>query len=415
MFIYNTGILFYRILIAFAALFSKKAKLWVDGRKNLFDRLEEKFGETNETYIWVHCASLGEFEQGRPLIEKLKSLDASHKILLTFFSPSGYEIRKHYEMADFICYLPLDTAANAKRFIAICKPKMAFIIKYEFWYHHLSALKAANIPIYSVSSVFRENQLFFKSHGTFSRHILKLIDGFFVQNAASANLLTSIGIASEIVGDTRFDRVNAITQSKKDLPLIKRFKKDNKLFVIGSSWNADIEVLMPSINDFYLNKSQIGNIKIIIAPHEITHQTIKKIQEMLQRPSILYSQLENKDMSLYDVLIIDNVGMLSSIYAYANFAYIGGAFGKGLHNILEAATFGMPIFFGSNYSKFPEAIDLVTQGGAFSINSTKEFDTIFKQIASDEMYANQCKEITKSYVEANVGATEKILKYLNFI
>lgn len=387
--------------------------MWVEGRRQLFDRMEAAFKPNEENTIWVHCASLGEFEQGRPLIESIKAMDASSKILLTFFSPSGYEVRKNYDLADYVFYLPLDTAANAKRFVAIAKPKMAIFVKYEFWHHHFVALKANQIPIYSISAIFRPHQIYFKSYGGFYRGTLKLVDNFYVQNTDSFLLLKSIGIGSEIVGDTRFDRVKTITEAKKDLIYIKRFKSGNKLFVVGSSWEADIAVVIASINQFYLEKSYIGNIKTVIAPHEITPKSITNIQNQLQRPSVLYSQVANKDLSVFDVLIIDNIGMLSSIYAYADFAYIGGAFGKGLHNILEAATFGMPIFFGPKYAKFQEAVDLINEGGAFCVRSPKEFDAAFKQVASDEAQATRCSAITKKYVDGNTGATDKIWRHLN--
>lgn len=409
MFFYNTGIIFYLFIIRIASFFNKKAKLWYNGRKNIFDKLEAAFKNNEGKVIWVHCASLGEFEQGRPFIEYIKSSHPDYKILLTFFSPSGYEVRKNYEHANYIFYLPADTAKNAQLFISIVKPERAFFVKYEFWYHYINELSKNNIPIYSISAIFRKEQLFFKAYGGFYRDILKKFTAIYVQNSESKALLESIGVKSTVAGDTRFDRVKSITDNKKELPFVKRFKKDSRLFVIGSSWSADIEVLLPTINELYLERSTVGNIKFIIAPHEIDTKEIALLQKKILRASILHSQLEKQDLSLFDVLIIDNVGMLSSIYAYADFAYIGGAFGKGLHNILEAATFGMPIFFGPNFTKFQEAVDLVAQGGAFSIDSTKEFDTLFKQVASDENYHRQCCEVTKSYVESNVGATQTIV------
>ncbi|MFN0047748.1 MAG: 3-deoxy-D-manno-octulosonic acid transferase [Cytophagales bacterium] len=412
---YNIGILFYGFLIIIASKFSEKAKLWMQGRKGIFDKMHQEMCNIKGDILWFHCASLGEFEQGRPIIEKIKVLHPQYKILLTFFSPSGFEVRKHYEKADFVYYLPLDTAINARKFIEIAKPKMAFFVKYEFWFHYLTALKKSDIPVYSVSSIFRPNQIFFKPYGKFYRNMLGLISRFFVQNTESEVLLKSIGIESKVTGDTRFDRVNAGLQTKKDLLYIKRFKKDSRLFVIGSSWKEDLDVLAESINDFYLDKSTIGNIKVVIAPHEISTKNIQYIQNKIQRPILLYSDLQKKDLSLFDILVIDNVGMLSSIYAYADFAYVGGGFGKGLHNILEAAVYGMPIFFGSKYEKFQEAVDLVAQGGAFSISSSETFETKFKQIASDQFYFDQCKSVTTNYVQRNVGATDKILKHLNLL
>lgn len=412
MYLYNFGILLFSFLINFFSIFNEKAKKWKMGRIGIFESLKKDFQSEDANIAWFHCASLGEFEQGRPIMERFKAENPQFKLLLTFFSPSGYEVQWKNKEVDFVYYLPLDTASNAKQFIEITKPKMAFFVKYEFWYHYLNELNKLKIPVYSVSAIFRPNQIFFKFYGGFYRDMLKLVSHFFVQNQESKSLLNTIGIDSEITGDTRFDRVKSIALAKKELIYIKRFKKQSKLLVVGSSWNEDIEVLWSTINDLYLNKSIYGSIKVVIAPHEISIANLQFIQNKILRPTALYSELENKDVSLFDVILIDNVGMLSSIYAYADFAFVGGAYGKGLHNILEAATFGMPIFFGPKYKKFKEAVDLVDQGGAFVVKNAKDFEMVFAKVASDEQYLDRCKLVTKKYVEENIGATEKILTSL---
>jgi 3-deoxy-D-manno-octulosonic-acid transferase len=406
--LYSISISFIRLLFSLVAQFHAKAKLFVEGRKNILKRLESSFAGNSKPVVWVHCASLGEFEQGRPIMEAIKKKHPSYKILLTFFSPSGYEIRKNYAGADYVFYLPWDTAHNAKQFVEITKPALAIFVKYEFWYFYSAELKKKSIPLISASCIFRPEQSFFKGYGSFFRRILKNFDHFFVQTPQSIELLKQIGINnSTLVGDTRFDRVHDITSNAVDIELAQQFKGDDKVFVVGSLWPEDLEVLAPFINE---NKNLL---KFIIAPHEISEKFLSEIEVSISVKSVRYSK-SGQHLNSYDVLIIDNVGMLSSLYRYGEFAYIGGAFGKGLHNILEAACYGVPIFFGNtNYQKFQEANELIMRGGAFSIADYSELKTTYEMMMSrPENFLLAC-EVTKSYVTENLGATEKIMKYCN--
>ncbi len=391
--------------IQLAASFSSKAKAFVSGRDSVFRELEHKFRHQSTRVFWIHCASLGEFEQGRPIIDAIKKEFPETFILLTFFSPSGYEIRKKYDQADHVCYLPWDTHQNAERFIAITKPALAVFVKYEFWYHYSLALKNKNIPILSISSIFREDQLFFKSYGTFYRNILKNFNYFFVQNEVSLQLLQSIDIRNSILaGDTRFDRVNQIVKQGEEISIAKNFKGDQKVFVVGSCWSEDLQVLIPMINE--------NKLKFILAPHELSESFLSEIEKSLQVSSIRYSQADGKNLMDYQVLIIDNIGMLSRLYRYGEFAFIGGAFGKGLHNILEAACYGVPIFFGDkNYEKFQEASDLINRGGAFEVHDFSDLKSKYEMLNTPESFLLAC-EVTRQYVEANLGATEKIMTYI---
>lgn len=354
--------------------------------------------------VWVHCASLGEFEQGRPIIESIKQEFPSHKIFLTFFSPSGYEVRKNYPLADYVFYLPVDTAKNARRFIEALKPILAIFVKYEYWYHYSAALRKRNIPLISTSSIFRKEHLFFQRVGGFFRKILKNFSYFFVQNTESVKLLQSIGIQNCMQsGDTRFDRVNKILKQNEPIPIAEKFKNNQKVFVVGSCWPEDLDVLIPFINE--------NKLKFIVAPHEITESFISGFEKALQIKSIRYSQVGNKNIEDYNVLLIDNVGMLSKLYRYGEFAYIGGAFGKGLHNILEAACYGIPVLFGNrNYEKFQEANDLINRGGAFAVEDYPDFKEKYELLNVPESFLLAC-EVTRQYVEENLGATEKIMKY----
>jgi 3-deoxy-D-manno-octulosonic-acid transferase len=403
-FLYNTSILFVRGLFKVAALFHSKAKLFVTGRKNLFRKIEDFLKANQSPLIWIHCASLGEFEQGRPIIEAFKKEFPAHKILLTFFSPSGFEIRKNYASADYIFYLPWDTKKNARRFIEITKPVLAIFVKYEFWLHYSNELTRRNIPILSVSSIFRPHQYFFRSYGGFYRSILKNFSYFFVQNDESVKLLHSIGIKNcSQVGDTRFDRVAQILKQPGEIEIAKRFKNNQPAFVVGSCWPEDLNVLAPLINE--------NKIKFIIAPHEISESFLSEIEKSLMVRSIRYSVVEHKQVEDYQVLIIDNVGMLSKLYRYGEFAFIGGGFGKGLHNILEAACYGVPIFFGNkNYERFQEAVDLINRGGAFDVSDYSDLKAKFEILNVPESFQLAC-EVTRLYVEENLGATEKIMKY----
>jgi len=402
--LYNFLILFLRAGYRIAALFHPKASAFIKGRKDILKRVETSFRDNKQPLVWIHCASLGEFEQGRPLIESLKKEFPAIKIFLTFFSPSGYEVRKNYPHADLITYLPWDTRDNAEQLVALANPVLAVFVKYEYWFHYTSALKSKNIPIISISSIFRKDQLFFKSYGGFYRNILKNFTHFFVQNDVSLRLLRSIGIQqSSLAGDTRFDRVYEIVKNGEEIPIARNFKNGEKAFVVGSCWPEDFEVLTSFINE--------NAIKFIIAPHEISEHFIAEMEKSIHVKSIRYSQAHDKDLDDYQVLIIDNIGMLSRLYRYGEFAYIGGAFGKGLHNILEAACYGVPIFFGNkNYQKFQEAVDLINHGGAFEVKNYNDLKSKYEMLYIPENFLLAC-EVTKHYVQENLGATEKIMRY----
>jgi len=332
----------------------------------------------------------------------------AYKILVTFFSPSGYEIRKNYLGADFIFYLPADTPQNAKKFINIVKPSIVFFVKYEFWRNYLTELEKEHIPVISFSAIFRPNQLFFKSYGGFYREILTKFKHILVQNQESFDLLKSIDIQQiTLAGDTRFDRVKQIVDAKKDIPIAERFKANRQILIVGSAWQNDMEVLIPLMN---LLKSD-SNLTFVIAPHQIHQEEIMAWKKQIELKSICFSEVKNDTkLTDYQVLIIDNIGMLSSLYQYADFAFIGGSFGKGLHNILEAATFGMPIFFGNKaYHKFQEAVDLVKQGGAYAIESTDDLGEILNVLRSNEVKKKETDKISQNYVLQNIGATEKVM------
>jgi len=401
---YNILILLFGAAVRIAALFHPKSRAFVTGRKDVFQRLKSTFINNSSPVVWVHCASLGEFEQGRPLIELLKAESPQTKILLTFFSPSGYEVRKNYNPAEVVTYLPMDTRANAKRLVSLVKPALAVFVKYEYWLHYTQELKSNKVPILSISSIFRKNQLFFKPYGGFYRKILQSFSYFFVQNDESLRLLRSIGIQQcTLAGDTRFDRVFQIVKNAEEIPIAKNFKNKQKTMVVGSCWPEDLDVLAPFINQ--------NTMKFILAPHEISEHFLSSIEKMLEVKSIRYSAAQGKALEDYQVLIIDNIGMLSRLYRYGEFAYVGGAFGKGLHNILEAACYGVPIFFGNkNYQKFQEAVDLINRGGAFDVKDYLDLKQKLELMDMPESFLLAC-EVTKSYVSENLGATEKIMGY----
>ncbi|WP_188765581.1 3-deoxy-D-manno-octulosonic acid transferase [Emticicia aquatilis] len=439
--LYNFSIHAYSFIISIVAPFNSKAKFWMEGRKNIFERLgstsltnhdsdsitnlgsaslSNPFTERSRgTLAWFHCASLGEFEQGRPVIEAFRAKYPAYKILVTFFSPSGYEIRKNYAGADYIFYLPADTPANARKFIEIVKPSIVFFVKYEFWRNYLNELERKQIPVISFSAIFRPNQLFFKPYGGFYREVLTKFRHILVQNQESFDLLKSINIQPiTLAGDTRFDRVKQIVDAKKDIPIAAQFKANRQVFMVGSAWQTDMEVLIPLMNSF--NVDRVSNpadvrvtdeIAFVIAPHEIHREEINAWQKQIELKSICFSEVKpDTKLTDYQVLIIDNIGMLSSLYQYADFAFIGGSFGKGLHNILEAATFGMPIFFGNKaYHKFQEAVDLVKQGGAFAVSSTNDLGEILKNLRSNEAKKKETDKISQNYVLQNIGATEKVM------
>lgn len=407
--IYQLAIQVFAFLIRFVAPFNHKLKLGEEGRKGLLDRLRASFRAqvAGRPVAWFHAASLGEFEQGRPVMEAYRSAYPDHFILLTFFSPSGYEIRKNYNGADFICYLPIDTPSNAREFVEIVNPHIAFFIKYEFWFNYLRELRKNGSYILSFSSIFRPNQIFFKSYGGFFRKMLGYFDHLFVQNQASVTLLNRAGIsACSIAGDTRFDRVRAIADSVRELPEIARFKGVSPCMIAGSVWDADMQVLIPALNGL------AGKMKAIIAPHEIKDDEIAGWRSKLNGRSILYSEVAaGQSPEGFDYLIINNIGMLSSLYRYGNMAYIGGSFGAGLHNILEAATFGLPIVFGNkSYHRFQEAVDLTEKGGAFAVADTNQLQKIMQNWVGNPSEASGAGNVSAEYVLSGTGATELIMR-----
>jgi 3-deoxy-D-manno-octulosonic-acid transferase len=396
--IYNIGLQLYFYIAFIAALFNKKARLWVNGRKNT-DYINY------EQSIWFHFASLGEFEQGRPLLEHFRKKYPQKKIVITFFSPSGYEVRKNTPLADAVYYLPLDTAANARRFISAINPEIAIFTKYEYWYHFFNELYKRDVPLYVISAIFRPGQVFFKWYGSLHRKMLGFVKIFFVQDEQSIQLLQSIGINSATIsGDTRFDRVWANAQGQKELPLIAEFTGSHKVFIAGSTWPEDEALLATLVNDY-------ADWKFIFAPHETGEEKINKLISLLPfNSTIKYSQLTTHHSPYRQSLIIDNIGMLSSLYQYADLAYIGGGFGAGIHNTLEAAAFGLPVIFGPNYDKFKEARELIALQGGFSINNEAELKSTAAYVLADiERYKAICERI-KNYVEANTGATAIIME-----
>ncbi|MDQ7947714.1 MAG: glycosyltransferase N-terminal domain-containing protein [Pedobacter sp.] len=407
--IYNIGIAFYGALLKIVSIFNSKAKLFVAGRKNIFEHIAQAI-DPSQRPIWFHFASLGEFEQGRPVLEQYRSIHADTRIVVTFFSPSGYEIRKNYALAN-VFYLPLDTAANAKRFIELVNPAFAVFTKYEFWYHYFKVLHQKQIPLYLISGIFRPNQLFFKWHGGFYREILGYVSHFFVQNEQSEQLLHKIGFDNVTVsGDTRFDRVFENAQNPKQWPEIAAFCGESPVFIAGSTWPAD-EKLIANLVVAY------PDWKLIIAPHEIGADHVEEIEQLFPT-AIKFSSLSGQ-LSAYgeplgipvtadagpQTLIIDNIGMLSSLYPYAKLAYIGGGFGAGIHNTLEAAAFGLSVIFGPNYKKFQEAKDLIAIGAAKSIVNAQELTHAFEQFKDNR----QAAETAKAYVSKKKGATPMIL------
>ncbi len=402
-FLYSLGIKAYYIGILIASLFSKKARAWIRGRKKIFGLIEEQVFPSDKLF-WFHAASLGEFEQGRPVIEALKKSDDSINILLTFFSPSGYEIRKNYEHADYIFYLPLDTGKNASKFIKLVKPSKAFFIKYEFWYHYLAQLNAHDIPVYLISANFRQDQIFFKWYGKFFRKILFRFTRIFVQNNVSRQLLEYSGLNDiTISGDTRFDRVAEIAGQSKRIEIVEKFGQNSMVIICGSTWKKDEEILTG-----YINKDS-HNIKYIIAPHETGDKNIHRLERSIKKPLVKFSSANINDISKYDVLIIDSVGILSSLYRYGDIAYIGGGFGAGIHNILEAAVFGLPVIFGPRHKKFQEAVDLVKLGGAFPVCSYSVLKQHFDEL-QDTSTRERAGKIAAKYVSEKQGATRIILE-----
>ena len=401
---YNIVIYIYLIGVAIASCFNKKVKKMWAGERQALKVLREKV-DPNARYIWFHAASLGEFEQGRPLMEYLRKTHPEYKILLTFFSPSGYEVRKNYEGADIICYLPLDTIRNARRFLRAIKPVMAFFIKYEFWYNYLHILQHRGIPTYSVSSIFRPDQIFFQWYGKGYGRVLKCFTHFFVQNIESKNLLGKLDIHDvEVVGDTRFDRVLQIKEASKQLPIVEKFTENtSKVFIAGSSWLPDEEVFLKYFN---LHKDW----KLIVAPHVIGEDHLAQIFELLKgRRVVRYTEATEENVKDAEVLIIDCFGLLSSIYHYGTISYVGGGFGVGIHNVLEAAVWDIPVIFGPNNKRFQEAQGLIMAGGGFEINDYQSFRDLMMRFETDEMFLQTSKKHAGEFVKGRAGATEKIM------
>ncbi len=407
LFLYNLIILFASQVVKALSFFSPKMKLFVNGRKEVFPVLQNKISATDKT-IWFHAASLGEYEQGLPVIEKIKVQYPNHKIVVTFFSPSGYEIRKNNAVADVTIYLPLDTKSNAKRFIQAIHPEMVFFIKYEYWPNYLNELKIQNIKTYLISGIFREGQAFFKWYGSFYRNALESFDYFFVQNDSSKQLIQSIGFNNvKVSGDTRFDRVVSILELDNSLDFIEQFKNHQTTIVIGSSWPKDENLLINYIN----NSSE--DVKFIIAPHNIKSDQITNLKSQITKSTVLFSEKNNIDLSSFNVFIIDTIGILTKIYSYADIAYVGGGFGNpGVHNILEPATFGLPIVIGPNYSHFAEATALVNLDGCISISTQNELNDAFNLLINNKDERNERGHICATFVQMNKGASEVILKHI---
>lgn len=401
--LYNIGIALYDCAIGLAARRNPKARLWKEGRRGIFDKMRSAIA-ADDRVIWVHSASLGEFEQGRPIIEKIKEEYPDYKILLTFFSPSGYEIRKNYAKADYIFYLPSDRPTNVRRFLDIAHPEAAIFIKYEFWLNYLAELRRRAIPTYIVSAIFRRNSIFFRFYGGAWRKALETFSTLFVQNEESKQLLASIGRYNVVVaGDTRFDRVAEIARAAKRIPTIEAFKGEARLFVAGSTWEPDEDILQELINDN-------PQIRFVIAPHEMDEQRIRHIIDNTRGGAVRYTQCDaTTDFTHVQVLILDTVGILSSVYGYASWAYIGGGFGVGIHNTLEAATFGLPIAFGPNYGKFKEARDMIGLGAAHSITSADSLKAWFAPLRDDEPTRLGLSRTAADYTVSNCGATAMIV------
>ncbi len=402
-YLYTFFIFFYRLAILAASPFKRKARLWIKGRKGLLKKIENQKVD-NSRVIWFHCSSLGEFEQGRPLIEEIRKRNKNFKILLTFFSPSGYEIRKNYSLADYVHYLPLDSRMAAARFISHFNPVMAVFIKYEFWYFYIQELYKRGIPLYLVSAVFRPAQVFFKKRGKWFRDMLSMFAHIYVQNDASEKLLKEAGIENvTVAGDTRFDRVCTIASESKQIPLAEEFSHSRKVLVAGSTWKADEEIIADYINNAGEDKA------FIIAPHEIDSENINRLMAVIKKPAVKYSALSGSGSARFQVLVIDNIGLLSSLYRYGSVAYIGGGFGNGIHNILEAAVYGMPVIFGPGYKKFAEAVELVRLGGAFPVNGESGLTNLLDRFFSDQKYLEKTSAIAHDFVKSGEGATHRII------
>lgn len=404
---YSLAIYLYMLGIVLVSPFHRKARAMIKGRFKTFITLRKKV-DKSKRYVWFHAASLGEFEQGRSLIERFRREHPEYQILLTFFSPSGYEVRKNYEGADIVCYLPMDTPGNVASFLRLIKPEMAFFIKYEFWYNIIHACYKHGIPVYSVSSIFRSNKVFFRWYGAGYVRVLKMITHFFVQDEESARLLASKGIKDNvtIVGDTRFDRVLDISRRAKALPLVEKFVSNaDKVLVVGSSWQPDESFILP-----YFNRN--SRLKLILAPHVISDDRLRQIGEKLRRPSVCYTDAQIGTVDQADCLIVNCYGLLSSIYRYGHVAYVGGGFGAGIHNVPEAAVHGVPVLIGPNNKGFREAQDLLRMGGCFEITGSTLFNAVLDRLLEDDNLREARGAIAHKYVASNAGATDTIFRTL---
>ena len=403
--LYNFGIYTYKQLVNIASFRNLKARKMKQGHKEIFHYLAQN-ADPEGGYIWIHASSLGEFEQGRPIIEAIKAHYPEQKIAITFFSPSGYEVRKNYPKADLICYLPFDLPNNVNRFLNILKPKQAIFIKYEFWGNYLNALAKRNIPTYIISAIFRPSQIFFRPYGGYFRRILQNFEHLYVQDENSKKLLKDIGITKvSVTGDTRFDRVLEIRSQAKELPLIEQFSKEKFTLIAGSSWPKDEEIFID-----YFNRHP--EMKLIIAPHEIHEEHIQFILSRLNRTTIRYAQADEKNIQKADCIIIDCFGLLSSIYRYGQVAYVGGGFGAGIHNVPEAAVYSIPVIFGPNHKKFKEAKELIIAGGGFSISKSEDFKLVMDRLLKNKEFLSKAGITAGQYIQNNSGASKKILKEL---
>ncbi len=409
LFLYGIAIRLYYLLIWCSSPFNIKARRWIRGRRGLFKEIKRRLENDQAPRVWFHCASLGEFEQGRPVIEAFRREFPEYKIVLTFFSPSGYEARKDYGGVDYIFYVPLDTKGNAKKLISYINPKAAFFIKYEFWYHILTQLKASGTPVYLISAIFRPKQSFFMPYGKLFREMLGCVSHFFVQNGQSAYLLESVGITNITeTGDTRFDRVYDIASQAKEVPYIADFKQDQLLLVAGSTWPDDEALLMHVFNRF-------PQLKLVIAPHEIDESHIGRLMSLFEGMAVLYSQAGKVNLFKTQVLVIDSIGSLAAIYRYADVAYVGGGFGRGIHNVLEPSTYGIPVVFGPHYHKFQEAVRLVELGGAFSFAQKEMLENKLLELFYNEVMRKNAAWACKQYTRDGRGATAQIMNHLKTV
>mgnify|MGYP000497976246 FL=1 len=406
-FIYNFLVLLVGNILKVVALFQPKIQLFVSGRKNTFPELEAKLSPDKKN-IWMHVASLGEFEQGLPILERLRKQFPDHRLILTFFSPSGYEVKKNTSAADVVVYLPMDAISYAKRFLNLVQPEFALFVKYEIWPNYLKELKQRNIPTFLVSALFSKRQIYFKPYGGFMRRSLTTFSHFFVQDNSSKALLQSIGFENcTVSGDTRLDRVSEILKRDNQLDFMTEFKNNHPCLVAGSTWPEDEELLIP-----YINRSD-SNFKFVIAPHEIKEAHISKILAAMQKKTICYSEMDNKNLKDYDVLVVDTIGLLTKIYSYADMAYVGGGFATGLHNTMEPAVFGVPIIIGPKYHGFKEAEDLVANGGILSVSNQTEFYKVMDTFITDAQQREQVGAINANYINTNVGAADRIIESIS--